>query len=194
MLFKYSFYLLIFFCATKVWSADICNPTVKLIKTESSIAQLLTSLAEKYNFELSFPKNLDKPIAVNEDMALDKLIKMLTSEMNTVLRHEKVEGCSSLRLVELSVIPTGDKSEFITIQQNVRKQPTAYIYIDDMEKYVTEVLLKQRKAKQGKMTPQQFAEFKLMRKKLKKELKSEIELSQKNKDKSHKKQEESVLQ
>ena len=118
-IFKYSFLLLVLSCVTDARSADWCNPVVGLVTTETTVALRLTGLAEKYNFSLSFPKNLDQPIQVNDSMELDRLIKILTAGMNTVLVHEKVEGCTSLRLSELTVIPVGDETEFIKVEQKV---------------------------------------------------------------------------
>ena len=185
--FKYSFLLLVFFCVTEARSADLCNPVVEPEKRETTTAQLLTKLAKKYNFSLSFPKNLDRPILVDDSMKLNRSVKTLTKGMNTVLRHDKVEGCLDLRLSELTVMPVGEETEFINVEQKSRPQPSEYIYIDNMEQYVTEVLMRERKAQVREMTPQQAAEFKSVKKRLKKELKDEIKQNKKkNKQKKAK--------
>ena len=182
-LFKYGFLLFIFACVAEARSTELCNPVVEPVKTETTIALLLTDLAEKYNFSLSFPKNLDQPVQVDTSMRLDRLIKMLTTGMNTVLRHEKVEGCSSLRLSELTVIPVGEETELINVEQKSKVPPLEYIYIENMEQYVTEVLMRERKANVKKMTPEQVVEFKSVKKRLKKELKDEIKQGKKKKKK-----------
>jgi hypothetical protein len=101
----------------------LCDPVFEPVKTETTLALLLTNLAEKYNFALSFPKILDQPVHVDKSMALDHLVMMLTSGMNTVLRYEKVEGCAGLRLSELVVIPVGDETEFINVEQKPTAKP-----------------------------------------------------------------------
>ncbi len=180
--FKCSPLLLLFFCVTETWSNDLCNPVIVPLRNETSIAQLLSGLAQDYNFNLSFPKNLDRPIQVNESMELDRLIKMLTKGMSTVLCHEKIDGCHNMRLTELAVMPVGNKAEFINIERESIAPPKEYVYIDDMEQYVTEVLMQKRKANLDNMTPEQATEFKLLRKKLREELKDEIAKNKQNKN------------
>ena len=148
---------------------------------------LLADLAEKYNFTLSFPKSVDQPVQVDDSMTLDQLVKMLTKGMNTVFRHEKIEGCSSLKLSELTVMPVGDETEFINVEQKPTDLSQEYFYIENMEQYVTEVLMRERKANVMKMTPEQAVEFKIVKKRLRKELKDELKLAKKNKNKKSKK-------
>ncbi|VAW50614.1 hypothetical protein MNBD_GAMMA06-1690 [hydrothermal vent metagenome] len=180
---KYNFLLPIIFFTTSVWSDDICAPVTVPVRSETSIAQLLSGLAEDYNFNLSFPKNLDRSMRMDESMELNQLIKMLTKDMNTVLCHEKIDGCNNMRLTELAVMPVGNKTEFINVERDTASVKE-YIYIDDMEQYVTDVLMKKNTAKLNEMTPEQAAEFKLLRKRLKEELRDEIAQNrEKNKQK-----------
>ena len=181
--FKIGLLWFIFFAAFAAQADDLCNPVVEPVKTETTLALMLTNLAEKYNFSLSFPKSLDQSVHVDESMELDHLVKMLTSGMNTVLRYEKVEDCTGLRLSELIVIPVGDETEFINVEQKPTAKPVEYIYIDNMEQYVRQVLLREHKANVKNMTPEQAIEFKNTKRRLRKELKAEIKKT-KNKDKS----------
>ena len=178
--------LLAFSRTVEAQTADRCNPVIEPSQKNVTTGSLLADIAEKYNFTLSFPKSLDQPVEVDDSMTLDQLVKMLTKGMNTVLRHEKIEGCSNLKLSELTVMPAGDETEFINVVQKPTDQPVAYFYIDDMEQYVTEVLMRERKADVMKMTPEQAVEFRMVKKKLRKELKDEIKQSKKNKNNNRK--------
>lgn len=192
--FKYNFLFLLMLVFVRVAVAnanDMCNPTVNQAAAETTVALALTDLAEKYNFTLLFPKNMDRPVHVEAGMKLDQLIKMLTVDMNTILRHEQVDGCSGLRLVELTVIPVGEETEFISVEQKSSSQPLDYIYIDNMEQYVTEVLMREHKADLKYMTPEQRTEFKRVKTRLKKELNGEIkQKKKKNKKEKRKKKAE----
>ena len=168
------FFLLLLLRAPSALANDACNPVILPLETETTVSKILSELAEKYNFSLSFPRSLDKPVRVDESMGMKQLIKWLTRDMNTVLRHKNVVGCIEPKLTELTVMPVGDETEFIRVAEKTVPQPEEYIYIDNMEHYVTEVLMNGRKAEACKMTPEQKSEFKSVKKRLRSELKSEI--------------------
>jgi hypothetical protein len=180
--------LLVFSRIVEAQTTDRCNPVVEPTQRNVTTGSLLADLAEEYNFMLSFPKSLDQPVQVGEKMTLDQLVNMLTKGMNTVLRHEKIEGCSSLKLSEITVMPVGKETEFINVEQKPTGQPLEYLYIENMEQYVTEVLMRERKANVKKMTPEQAVEFKQVKKRLRKELRDDIKLAQKNRSKSKRKE------
>jgi hypothetical protein len=179
------FWLLITLSPIAVAEPDAsCDPLVKPILEETTLAKTLVSLSQEYNFALSFPKNLDRPVEKTESRPLSRLLKQLTGDMNTVLRHEEEVTCVGLRLVELIVIPVGDESELIRVEQKSAPEPAVYIYIDNMEQYATEVLLHKRKPDMAHMTPEQKIEFKTVKKRLKLVMKDEIRQLRDQKDKS----------
>lgn len=184
---KFGFLFLVLSFVAEADAVEKCNPVVAPIKSNMSTAMLLADLANKYNFSLSFPKSMDQPVQADDAMELNRLIKILTSGMNTVLRHERVEGCTHLRLTELTVLPVGDETDFINAGQKPVEPPVGYIFIGDMEQYVMEVLKRERKAEVKKMTPEQAVEFKIVKKRLKKELKAEKKLNKSKKKKGKKK-------
>jgi hypothetical protein len=106
--------------------------------------------------------------------------------MNTVLRHEKVEGCISPKLTELIVLSVGEDTEYVIVEQKPilipqevmspakKPVPAEPFDIDDMEKYVTEVLLRERRSNVKNMTTEQKKEFKEMKQILRIELRDEI--------------------
>jgi hypothetical protein len=185
---KFLYCLIIMFtCTATVHAKNQCNPTVQPTSETAIVSQQLIVLAEKYNFSLTFPKGLDDKVVIEDSMKLDQLIKLLTSGMNTILRHEKMEGCSESRLVELEVIPVGEETEFVSYRPTTKPHTQEYIYIEDMEQYATEVLMRERKADVRAMTPEQRVEFKTVKNRLKAELKDEIKQSKKDKRKEKKK-------
>jgi hypothetical protein len=152
-----------------------CDPVVKPVPAGTTLAKTLVSLSHEYNFSLSFPKNLDRPIEHIDSMKLSRLIKVLTHDINTVLRYKKLGSCTGQRLVELIVLPAGDgEPELIRVEQKPVTEPQKYIYIGNMEQYVTEVLLRKRRPDLAHMTPEQKIEFRMTRKRLKPVLKDEI--------------------
>ena len=179
--------IIMFTCTATVHAKNQCNPTIQPTAKTSVVSQQLIALAEEYNFSLTFPKGLDDKVIIEDSMKLDQLIKLLTSDMNTILRHEKLEGCSEPRLVELEIIPVGEETEFVSFRPATKPHTQEYIYIDDMDQYATEVLMRERKANVKAMTPEQRVEFKTVKNRLKTELKDEIKQSKKDKRKEKKK-------
>lgn len=162
------------FPVNMAYGENMCNPIVKLVVAEMTTAEMLAGLAKKYNFSLYIPKGMGQLVHMDESMELNQLIKLLTTGMNTILIHEKIEGCTEPRLTELTVIPAGEESGFVNIEQQADSQFQEYIYIGNMEQYVTEVLMHQRNSKLKKMSPEQQIEFKAVKKRLREDLKDEI--------------------
>jgi hypothetical protein len=66
-------------------------------------------------------------------------------------------------LTHLIVLPVGKDTEYVSNQQPAQEQPVDYIYIDNMESYVTRVLEGKQRADLERMTPEQREEFKIVR-------------------------------
>ena len=176
-----------------VLADDLCQPVVEPPPPGTSLVDFLHDLSVRYDFSLSVPKALDDTVNIQQSMELDKLIKRLTSELNTVLLHEAVAGCATPRLSELNILSVGQDSEFLSeglpVDTLTRIEAPEPVVIEDMERYVTEVLLKKRKANKKAMTVEQLEEFKAVKKRLRVELKDEIKQvkkdNKKNKNKAN---------
>lgn len=140
-----------------------CNPVVDPLASDTRLAGILSRIAEEYDFKLSLPESMDRPVGFNKSMTLERLVKHLTRDMNTVLKHKKVAGCASPVLTHLIVLPVGKDTEHVSSLQSAGEQTVDYIYIDDMESYVTDVLNGNQKADLERMTPEQREEFMIVR-------------------------------
>lgn len=138
---------------------DPCDPLIIIDPADSSLKVLLSRLAQQYDFELSFPDSLDRPLKIKKTMPLNRMIKKLTTNMNTVLKHEVIENCKEAKLSFLLVLPeakeSGDSISLIQ-EQGVQED---YIYIENMDLYVSEVLDGSRVPEIGRMTPEQLIEY-----------------------------------
>ena len=149
----------------RVEAGGACNPVVIPVSSDTTLVRTLTRLAEKYDFKLSLPVLLDRPVQLKKNMKLDQLVKFLTRDMNSVLKHKKVNTCATPVLTHLIVLPVGKQAEFVSIAQPIQDAPPTevqsddYIYIDNMELYVTEVLKGKQIADVRRMTPEQREEF-----------------------------------
>lgn len=126
------------------------------------LLQTLTRLAEQYEFKLTFPLALDRPVGARKTMKLNRLIKILTTDLNTVLKHKTVEGCATPVLTQIIVLPVGKESALATIEPAAANSAEDYLYIDNMEEYVTNVIDGKQAAEPGRMTPEQREEFNYM--------------------------------
>lgn len=142
-----------------VKAANLCNPDVLLADSDNMLSQTLTRLAEEYEFKLTFPMSLDRPVKVRKSMKLNKLIKTLTVDMNTVLKTKTIEGCAVPVLTQIIVLPVGKENEFVSVEQPEPNVGEEYIYIENMEQYATNVLNGKQNAEPGRMTPEQREEF-----------------------------------
>ena len=144
-------------------AATSCNPVVDPTNSDTTLIRALSRIADEYEFKLTVPESLDRPISFNKSMTLERLVKHLTKNMNTVLKHKKVDGCATPVLTHLIVLPVGKESGFSGKQLSVQEQTVDYIYIDDMESYVTNVLEGKQQADLEHMTPEQREEFRIVR-------------------------------
>lgn len=172
-----------------------CDPVVHLGAQATTLQKALTSLAEQYHFDLTFPVDADRPVESVDSMTLSQSLKYLTADVNTVLQHEKVEGCAKARLVAMEVLPVGENTEYVYVQPvaevSVPAQPQAEtVYIENMGIYAEEVLLKQRKRDKN-LTPEQRKEFRKIKNEVRKRLEAEGLLEpRKQKNKRNNKKEE----
>ena len=140
-----------------------CDPVVDPLASDTTLVRTLSRIAEEYEFKLSLPESLDHPVRFKKRMTLERLVKHLTRDMNTVLKHKKVDGCASPVITHLIVLPVGKETEHVGSQQSAEEQVVDYIYIDNMESYVTNVLNGNQKADLERMTPEQREEFRIVR-------------------------------
>jgi len=161
----FTLYLLVMLAviASPGQAAIFCNPVVDPVASDTTLVRTLSRIAEEYEFKLSLPESLDHPVRFNKSMTLERLVKHLTKDMNTVLKHKIVDDCATPVLTHLIVLPVGKETEYVGNQQSAQEQPVDYIYIDNMESYVTSVLEGKQKADLGRMTPEQREEFRIVR-------------------------------
>ena len=140
-----------------------CNPVVDPLASDTTLVRTLSRIAEEYEFKLSIPDSLDQPVSVKKSMTLERLVKHLTRNMSTVLKHKKVDGCASPVITHLIVLPVGNEPENVSYQQSAQEQPVEYIYIDNMESYVSSVLEGKQQPRIERMTPEQREEYRMVR-------------------------------
>lgn len=140
-----------------------CNPVVDPLASDTTLAGTLSRIADEYEFKLSLPESLDRPVGFKKSMTLERLIKHLTRDLNTVLKHKKATGCASPVLTHLIVLPVGKDTEHVSSIQSAEEQTVDYIYIDNMESYVTNVLNGNQQADLRRMTPEQREEYRIVR-------------------------------
>jgi hypothetical protein len=144
-------------------AATFCNPVVDPTNSDTTLIRALSRIAEEYEFKLTVPESLDRPISFNNSMTLERLVKHLTKNMNTVLKHKKIDGCATPVLTHLIVLPVGKEGGSDGDPPSMQEQTVDYIYIDNMEEYVTNVLAGKQQADLERMTPEQREEFRIVR-------------------------------
>lgn len=92
-----------------------CDPVVSLDQQAGTLQKALSALAKKYQFELSFPMDADRSVESVDGMRLSQAVKYLSSDVNTVMQHEKQEACELSRLVAMEVLPVGEDSEYVYV-------------------------------------------------------------------------------
>lgn len=170
----FSYLLLILVAgAIPAQAASFCNPVVVPVRSDTTLLRTLTRLAAEYDFNLSLPASLDRPVQFKKSMNLNKLVKKLTSNLNTVLKHRKIDSCATAVLTHIIVLPVGKETDYVSFAQPVSNQTEDYVYIENMELYVTNVLNGKQNADLGRMTPEQQAEFNFVRETLQAQLADE---------------------
>ena len=161
--------------ATAEHGAVDCDPIVSLDVQPTTLQKVLSLLAEQYHFDLIFPVDADRSVEQIDAMSLSQSLKYLTADVNTILQHEKVEGCARGRLISLEVLPVGQDAEYVYVkpaeyistpnEPQVEPQIEPQIepqvdsdFIDDMELYAEEILLNKRKMDKV-LLPEQRQEF-----------------------------------
>jgi hypothetical protein len=144
-------------------AATLCNPVVEPVSSDITLIQTLSRIADEYEFKMTIPESLDQPIRFEQSMTLERLVRHLTRNMNTVLKHTRMDGCATPVLTHLIVLPVGTETGFIEDQPPAQEQIDEYIYIDDMELYVKNVLEGKQQAELERMTPEQREEFRIVK-------------------------------
>jgi len=155
--------LILLASAIPAQASSLCNPVVEPASSDTTLVRTLTRLAEEYDFKLSLPTSLDRPVQINKSMSLNKLVKYLTSDLNTVLKSKKINGCSTSILTHIIVLPVGKETDYVSVTQPAADQTDDYIYIENMDLYVSNVLSGKQKADLARMTPEQREEFNIVR-------------------------------
>ena len=164
----------------------VCNPQLDLHMTDASLEKTLDMLSVEYGFELSFPRDMDRAVSMNARLPLNRLVEKLTKGTNTLMAYQEVDGCEQPELARVVVYPQGGPATAslrhipvepppapvpqpkLDIQPMFEQQPPAeYIFIGDMERYVKEVIARERKPELNRMTPEQKAEYRHYKSKLK---------------------------
>lgn len=155
--------------ALNVDAKETCSTVVNISTEQKMLSDALVYLAKENGFTLSFPKSLDRKLAVNESMPLDKMVQYLTRDLNTLLKHGESASCSGKKLTELIVVPAGDDADLISVSASFKQQKTKeYLYIEDMDAYARDVKDGKYKANTHMMTPEQRVAFKHSKRKLQK--------------------------
>lgn len=177
------FFLLLVACMTLAAQSAVaqspCDPMVRLDVKDTSLAKTLTTLSREYGFEVSFPQGIDRSISVSDQLPLNRLVEKITKGTSVSLVYREVAGCAYPQLARVVVYPQGEQADTRLPAQTAELPaapaaytPREYIYIDNMEEYVEEVLLKKRRPEVAQMTPEQRAEYRQLKRKLKKTLRA----------------------
>ena len=169
-----------------------CNPLVRLAVENASLQETLSGLSRDYGFSLVFPASVERPVSLEAELPLEQLLKTLTTGLSTSLVHREDSDCGGRRLTRLVLYPIGEQGEpspesgmAADAGTEVPNRHVEYIYIEDMEQYVEEVLHRKRRPELQRMTPEQRAEYRDTRRRMKKTLGPELksdELRQERRD------------
>ncbi|MFT5218237.1 MAG: hypothetical protein ACI9LO_001110 [Planctomycetota bacterium] len=149
--------------ALPAYAASACNPVIDPVDSDNTLIRILSRLADENEFSLSIPTALDRPVRLSKSMPLDRLIKQLTTEMNTVMIRNVVDGCAAAVLVKLIILPHNQDGESVSFEPVSEEATVEYIYIADMEAYVTSVVEGKEQPDLERMTPEQRVEFEAQR-------------------------------
>jgi hypothetical protein len=158
-----------------------CNPVVRLAVESASLQETLSSLSRDYGFSLVFPSRVERPVSLEAELPLEQLLKALTTGLSTSLVHGEDSDCGGRRLTRLILYPVGEQGEpapesgmAAGAGTEVPSRQLDYVYIEDMEQYVEEVLHRKRRPELQRMTPEQRSQYRDTRRRLKKTLGSEL--------------------
>jgi hypothetical protein len=154
-----------------------CNPVVRLAVEQASLQRTLTDLSTDYGFSLVFPAGMEQPVSLQAELPLEQLLKTLTTGLSTSFIHGADAGCGGSRLTRLVVYPFGEQGQPAPGSgaatagkiEEPERDPD-YIYVEDMELYVEEVLLRKRRPELQRLTPEQRADYRDTRRRMKKTL------------------------
>lgn len=156
-----------------------CNPPVRLDVDDAALSETLVRLAEAYDFALVFPDSVERHVTLHDELALDALLERLTAGISTSWIHAEEADCSGHRIVKLVVYPVGEQGKVIRGAGGAignAKVPLIdrdYIYVDDMDSYARDVMLKKHGAELNRLTPEQRIEFRMSKRRLRQEMKAQ---------------------
>jgi hypothetical protein len=166
-----------------------CNPVVHLAVESASLQETLSSLSRDYGFALVFPDSMERPVSLEAELPLEQLLKALTTGLSIALVHGEDRDCGGRRLTRLILYPVGEQGEpapepgmAAVAGTEVPNRHVDYIYIEDMEQYVEEVLHRKRRPELQRMTPEQRAEYRDTRRRMKKTLGPELKSGEPRQD------------
>jgi hypothetical protein len=158
-----------------------CNPVVRLAVESASLQETLSGLSRDYGFSLVFPASVERAVSLEAELPLEQLLNTLTTGLSIALVHGEDSDCGGRRLTRLILYPVGEEGETAPESgmaagagTEVPNRHVDYIYIEDMEQYVEEVLHKKRRPELQRMTPEQRSEFRDTRRRIKKTLGPEL--------------------
>ena len=167
-------FVLGFTLSLHAYAENTCNPDVYMSDKQTTLSEALVYLAQKNGFKLSFPKSLDRKIDINESMPLDKMVKYLTNDLNTMLSYSESKTCGGKQIAELIILPVGEETEFLTVRAKTRQEKSLAkkqgerIYIDDMDAYYSARVAAGLKPEKFLMTDEQVVELRAAKKRWKK--------------------------
>jgi hypothetical protein len=168
-----------------------CNPVVRLAVENASLQETLSGLSRDYGFSLVFPASVERPVSLEAELPLEQLLKTLTTGLSTSLVHGEDSSCGGRRLTRLILYPVGEQGEpapdsgmAADTRTEEPDRDTDYIYIEDMEQYVEEVFLGKRRPELQRMTPEQRAEYRDTRRRVKKTIKPKLKSGELSRERS----------
>jgi|GEM_PF-4461108 len=85
---------------------DDCNPEISLSVSNQSRFNILKDLANDHGFTLEVLESDNKPISIEKNQRLFKVIESITRDMNVVLQYRTQNGCE--KLVAISLLNEGE--------------------------------------------------------------------------------------
>lgn len=170
-----------------------CNPVVRLAVEHASLQETLSGLAREHGFSLVFPDSVDQAVSLDDELPLDELLEELTDGVSSSFIYGEDAVCGGNRLIRLVIYPVGEQGAMPAAggmapgsRSAAPDRDVDYLYIEDMEQYVEDVLLRKRRPELKRMTPEQRAEYRVTKQRMKKiiepKLKSgELQRERKNK-------------
>jgi len=162
--------------AADVTAAVACNPPVRVDVDGAPLSKTLAGLAEAHDFALVFPDSMERSVTLHDELALDAMLERLTTGISTSYLYADEADCTGHRIVKLVLYPIGEQGEPIRGAGGTARVPKVdrgYIYIEDMDSYARDVMLKKQRPELRRLTPEQRVEFRMSRRRLKQEMRAQ---------------------